>query len=236
MQQAYRILRIVAEAETIRIVLNPDPDSLMLSELRIACAGLIAAGHDKSDPYSSSGIKAVVLDFSDTVNRASDGEATHQASPISGIEEAVAAVRAVVQPVVAVVRATPSATAGTLIEATDLTLIADDATLLLPGTDASENTLPGVQAARLGYVTWSAPANNINKELERILDLLREKSAIALRLTKASVRLGQTNHLTRLEALKQVNNFYLTAVMKTADASEGLQAFLGKRKPNWKNM
>lgn len=228
MQQAYRILRIVAEAETIRIVLNPDPDSLMLSELRIACAGL--------NTESSSGIKAVVLDFSDAVNRAPDGEATHQASTISGIEDAVAAVRAVVQPVVAVVRATPSATACTLIGAADLTLIADDATLLIPGTDSSENTLPGVQAARLGYVTWSAPANNINKELERILDMLREKSAIALRLTKASVRLGQTGHPTHLEALKQINNFYLTAVMKTADASEGLHAFLEKRKPNWKNM
>jgi cyclohexa-1,5-dienecarbonyl-CoA hydratase len=75
--------------------------------------------------------------------------------------------------------------------------------------------------------------------MERFLDMLREKSAIALRLTKASTRQGQaaqSNHASHLETLKQVNAFYLKEVMSTRDASEGLHAFLEKRKPNWKNM
>src|SRR5437660_5612036 len=55
MQQAYRALRVVAESQTIRIVLSPDPGELMLSELRTVCATL--------NSESSAGIKAVVLDF-----------------------------------------------------------------------------------------------------------------------------------------------------------------------------
>src|SRR5260221_11877944 len=55
MQHAYRTLRIVSEAQTMRIVLAPDPHVLMLSELLTACASLAT--------QSSSGIKAVVLDF-----------------------------------------------------------------------------------------------------------------------------------------------------------------------------
>jgi len=71
--------------------------------------------------------------------------------------------------------------------------------------------------------------------MERVLDMLRGKSAVALRHTKASVRLGQANHVTKLEALGRVNTFYLTQVMQSADAHEGLRAFLEKRQPDWKN-
>src|SRR5437667_11787161 len=58
MQQSYRALRIIAEAQTIRIVLAPEPDELMLNELRILC--------DSLHTESSSGIKALVLDFNPT--------------------------------------------------------------------------------------------------------------------------------------------------------------------------
>jgi len=75
--------------------------------------------------------------------------------------------------------------------------------------------------------------------MTRILDMLREKSAEALRLTKASTRLSENaqpgDASTRLAALQQVNEFYLSHVMRTADAAEGLHAFLEKRKPHWKN-
>ena len=80
--------------------------------------------------------------------------------------------------------------------------------------------------------------------MTRILDMLREKSAVALRLTKDSTRLAvaprfiegeASDAAARLEALKKVNEFYLSHVMQTADAGEGLHAFLEKRKPRWKN-
>ncbi len=221
MQQAYRALRIVAEAQTIRMVLTTHPGELMLRELRMACTTL--------DTESSNGVKATVLDFAARQDASSaEGEAFSQAA----IDDACVAVRAVAQPVLAVVRGTLSAKACALIRAADFTLVASDALLTLSEGD---DTLTGTQAARLGYVTWTAPAQHVSKEMERILDMLRGKSAAALRLTKASVRLGQANQATQLEALRQVNTFYLTQVMQTADAHEGLHAFLEKRQPEWKN-
>src|SRR6266516_2474782 len=229
MQQAYRALRIIAEAQTIRIVLAPDPAELMLNELTIACASL----HTES----SSGIKAVVLDFNPDATQSSTPGSHGTINHILTIaEKASAAVRTVVQPVLAVVRATLSKPAYMLIQAADFTLVAEDALLIVQNERAEEeDTFTGAQAARLRYVTWPAPANDISKQIERILDLLRAKSSIALRHAKASVHLAEAHHATRLEALEQVNTFYLTHVMQTHDAQEGLHAFLEKRKPNWKN-
>jgi len=224
MQQAYRALRLVAEAQTIRIVLSPHPGELMLRELTTACSTF--------DKQGSSGVKAVILDFSAGHTDASaEGESTRQAV----IDDACAALRAVTQPVLVVARGTLSLAASALVRVADLVLAAHEAVLVIPGATPGDDTLTGVQAARLGHVTWSVPAQNMDREMERILDMLRGKSAVALRFVKASVRMGQKEHRNRLEALDQVNVFYLTRVMQSADAHEGLRAFLEKRQPEWKN-
>jgi len=224
MQQAYRALRIVAEAQTIRIVLSSHPGELMLRELSAACTTF--------DKQGSSGVKAIILDFSAGHTAASaEGEATRQAV----IDDACAALRAVTQPVLAVARSTLSPAASALVRDADLVLAAHEAVLVIPGAAPGDDTLTGMQAARLGHVTWSVPAQNVDRETERILDMLRSKSAVALRYVKASVRMGQKEHQNRLEALDQANVFYLTRVMQSADAHEGLRAFLEKRQPEWKN-
>jgi hypothetical protein len=227
MQQSYRALRIIAEAQTIRIVLAPEPDELMLNELCVLCGSL----HTES----SSGIKAVVLDFNPTaahlVAHGSQATTVHTSAIVGN---AHAAIRALSQPVLAVVRATLSQPACLLMKAADLTLVAEDAGLII--SDEEENTLTGSQALRLGYITWCVSVHDINKHMERVLDLLRSKSAIALRHTKTSVRLAHANHETGLEALEQVNRLYLSDLMQTHDAQEGLKAFLEKRKPDWKNI
>ena len=224
MQQAYRALRVVAEAQTIRIVLSPHPGELMLRELSAACATF--------DKQGSSGVKAVILDFTAGHTAAgAEGETTRQVV----VDDACAALRTVTQPVVAVARGRLSPAASALIKAADLVLAAHEAVLVIPGMAPGDDTLTGMQAARLGHVTWSVPAQNVDREAERILDMLRSKSAVALRFVKASVRMGQKEHQNRLEALDQVNVFYLTRVMQTVDAHEGLRAFLEKRQPEWKN-
>ena len=108
MQQAYRSLRIVSEAQTIRIVLATHPGELMLKELSTACATL--------DTESSNGVKAIVLDF---VVSATGVEAGVKQGPMRAYlphttlaptgevaDGACAAVRGVAQPVLAVVRGT----------------------------------------------------------------------------------------------------------------------------------
>jgi enoyl-CoA hydratase/carnithine racemase len=225
MQRAYRALRLVAEAQTIRIVLSPHPGELMLRELGTACTTF--------DKQGSSGVKAVILDFSAGHAVASaEGETMRQAV----IDDACAALHAVTQPVLAVARGTLSPAASALVRVADLVLAAHEAVLVIPGATPDDDTLTGRQAERLGHVTWSVPAQNVDRETERILDMLRSKSAVALHFVKASVRMGQKEHQNRLEALGQVNAFYLTRVMQSADAHEGLRAFLEKRQPEWKNV
>ncbi|HEY6406299.1 MAG TPA: hypothetical protein VIY29_02405 [Ktedonobacteraceae bacterium] len=233
MQQAYRVLRVVAESQTIRIVLTLRPNELILKELCSACSAL--------QTENSRGIKAVVLDF-----KAGDEprNSDHETVSPDVIKEAAQAVRAVESPVLAVVRGSISAEASALLQVADLILAAHDAVLPVGSMgDEHNDTLTGAQALRLGYITWSVPGNAIDAEMTRILDTLRGKSAMALRLTKASIRLGAHaptsttagDAAARIEALKQVNEFYLSKVMSTADAAEGLHAFLEKRKPRWKN-
>ncbi len=237
MQQAYRTLRVIAEAQAIRIGLSLAPDALMLRELCTACATL--------GSESSMGVKAVVLDFG-----AIAGTGGAEAIPVhhNDVERATVAVRAVPQPVLSVVRGVLSQAGTTLVQASDLVLMAHEAALALSaaGKDGYD-TISGMAALRLRYATWSVPAVEIGAEMERILAMLREKSAMALRLAKASIRLGssgasgdssdggQASAAGRLEVLKQVNEFYLTHVMQTTDAVEGLRAFLEKRAPQWKN-
>jgi enoyl-CoA hydratase/carnithine racemase len=238
MQQAYQTIRIVSEAQTIRIGLSTDPDELMLRELCTVCASLSGD--------ASEGIKAVVLDFSSTENRRhkdaakawdrdADKDAINHVPTV--VEQVYGAIRGVAQPVLGVVRDTLSPVACKLLSAADFTLVAEDAWLIVTGKgeELQENRISGANAARLRYVTWSVAAGDISKEMERILNMLREKSAVALRFAKASTRLGQSEQLTPLEAVQRINTLYLDELMRTQDAAEGLRAFLEKRKPHWRN-
>src|SRR6266496_270 len=164
MQQAYRVLRVVAQAQTIRIVLMLRPSELMLNELYSACSAL----HTEN----SSGIKAVVLDFKSVYESNPDQVAI---SP-NVIQQATAAVRAIESPVLAVVRGSISVEASALMQGADLTLAAHNAVLPVGSMgDENNDTLMGAQALQLGYVTWSVPTNAIDAEMTRILDMLREK-------------------------------------------------------------
>lgn len=250
MQQAYSAIRIISEAQTIRIVLSTHPHELVLKELSAASASFGGTG--------SQGIKAIVLDFTHTGQESATNQASRNAPSPTQAERAYLALRAIAQPMLAVARDTLSPVACGLLAAADFTLVNEDAMLTITGekkgeevrqdhgdetgrsSDAGKDqeTLPGAIAARLGYVTWAVKAGDLSREMERILDILRDKSAVALRLAKAAARLGQAEQakqIAPLEALQRINTLYLAEVMQTQDAGEGLRAFLEKREPVWKN-
>lgn len=74
------------------------------------------------------------------------------------------------------------------------------------------------------------PEGSVNSWIEKhILPL----SAAALRITAATARL-ELNRRLRAD-LPQIEHLYLEKLMATADASEGLAAFMEKRPPKWRN-
>jgi cyclohexa-1,5-dienecarbonyl-CoA hydratase len=58
-------------------------------------------------------------------------------------------------------------------------------------------------------------------------------SASSLRFAVRAIRTSVANRI-RAE-LPDLEKLYVQELMATADANEGIQAFLEKRRPNWKN-
>lgn len=87
------------------------------------------------------------------------------------------------------------------------------------------------EAARLGLVTYVATDEALEETLESLLKPLKGMSAAALRMTKAALLRGADGGVA--QALPQIEDLYLRDLMATADAREGIQAFLEKRQPVW---
>lgn len=87
------------------------------------------------------------------------------------------------------------------------------------------------RAYALGLVNKVVAADNFAAEVEGFLAKLVDKSPAVLGLTKKAVRTGFNKGFA--EALAAIDRIYLEELMRTADAVEGLNAFLEKRKPVW---
>jgi cyclohexa-1,5-dienecarbonyl-CoA hydratase len=89
------------------------------------------------------------------------------------------------------------------------------------------------QAARLGLVNYVVPVEQLQPKTVEILAKLRELSGPSLEATRRAIDLGRGRSLD--EALVAVENIYLHELMKSEDATEGVKAFMEKRKPVWRN-
>ena len=92
--------------------------------------------------------------------------------------------------------------------------------------------ISATEAHRLGLVTRVVPDHELPDAVGALLEGLRTLSPSILRLTRKTLRqLHSPNFLKRLEEAERV---YLSELMQTHDAQEGIRAFLEKRKPAWK--
>ena len=117
------------------------------------------------------------------------------------------------------------------------------ATILLPMVigerRARELILTGeiidaVEAGRLGLCSHIVPSAHLEPKLLEITAKLRELSGTSLEFTRRALDMGRSGR-TFDEALAEQENIYLHELMKTADANEGIKAFMEKRKPVWRH-
>ena len=100
--------------------------------------------------------------------------------------------------------------------------------LLLTG-----DVIDAQESYRLGLVNQVVPDDKLEEAADAFVAKLSSLSGIVLKLTKKAVYQGVDRDFK--DVLAKIEDVYLNEVMKTADASEGLTAFLEKRAPAWKN-
>ena len=100
------------------------------------------------------------------------------------------------------------------------------AELILTGRQFSGN-----QAAALGLANRSVAAAKLDSVVERTLADLRELSPAALLYAKKAIYAWDAIHFDK--GLARAEKIYLEELISTADAREGMIAFLEKRPPKW---
>jgi len=93
--------------------------------------------------------------------------------------------------------------------------------------------IDAVEAARLGLVNHVVPSAQLEQKAVEVFAKLRELSSTSLEFTRKALDLGRGRTLD--EVLKEEENLYLHELMRSADANEGIKAFMEKRKPIWRN-
>ena len=92
--------------------------------------------------------------------------------------------------------------------------------------------ISATEAHSLGLITRVVPDDDLHAAVEAHLGELRTLSPSVLHLTRKTLwRLHWADFLKQLE---EVERAYLSELMQTDDAQEGIRAFLKKRKPVWK--
>lgn len=93
--------------------------------------------------------------------------------------------------------------------------------------------IDAVEAGRLGLCNHVVPGSHLEPKLLEVTAKMRELSGTSLEFARRSMDLGRGRTLD--EALTEQENIYLHELMKTADANEGIKAFMEKRKPVWRH-
>jgi cyclohexa-1,5-dienecarbonyl-CoA hydratase len=92
--------------------------------------------------------------------------------------------------------------------------------------------LSAAQALTAGLVARVVPDDRVDEEALVLAGRIARHSAAALRVAKRALR-PPSRERAESDALSAAGRHYSRDLMRTADASEGLAAFLEKRTPTW---
>jgi cyclohexa-1,5-dienecarbonyl-CoA hydratase len=91
--------------------------------------------------------------------------------------------------------------------------------------------ISGIEAAEMGLANRAVVDEELTGAVDRLLEELVRLSPAALAITKKAVYAWDAMHFDK--GLARAEKTYLEELMKTADAQEGVRAFMDKRTPKW---
>jgi len=89
------------------------------------------------------------------------------------------------------------------------------------------------EAMDMGLINKVVAKGDLSTETDEFVKPYLSLSAEVIRITKKTIKSGLMDDFE--PSLKIIEDIYLNELMRTADAQEGLKAFLEKRSPEWKN-
>jgi cyclohexa-1,5-dienecarbonyl-CoA hydratase len=92
-------------------------------------------------------------------------------------------------------------------------------------------TISGEEAAEIGLANRAVPENRLGAEVDDCIGRLGGLSSAALAVTKKAIYAWDAMHFDK--GLARAEKIYFEELMKTADAQEGIRAFMEKRDPKW---
>jgi len=95
------------------------------------------------------------------------------------------------------------------------------------------DTIEAPEALRIGLINKVVPPEKLEAAANELIDRICAHSAPVLQLMKKSTLASEG--LRFPDALQKVEDIYLNHLMALEDVQEGIQAFLEKRNPAWKN-
>jgi cyclohexa-1,5-dienecarbonyl-CoA hydratase len=92
-------------------------------------------------------------------------------------------------------------------------------------------TIDGKEAAESGLANRAIPEGELAAAVDECIEQLRQLSSAALAMAKKASYAWDSMHFDK--GLARAERIYFDELMKTADAQEGIRAFIEKRMPTW---
>ena len=249
-------VRVAIEGGLARLTLGRPPLNVLTTAMMEELAAALTAASPRAD------VRVIRLDAEGKHFCAGVDVLDHEGDRLVPMMRALSALflafEKTPQPVVAVVQGVCLGGGLELVLACDLAVASDAATfgqpeiklgvfappasVLLPriagggiarGMLLTGEPITAAEAKACGIVHAIAEAEALEAEAERFVAKLLALSGAALRHAKRAI--GEAAGLPLRDAHGRVHDLYMNELMTTADAAEGLRAFVEKRPPVWKH-